>query len=356
MVYEYCTSAAFATVPIQYNSIPFIAWHHHCIVATLHFMPDTARIVQDRTTLDDTTLRMGADRIRAALAGVYPGTDTYRMWCADKPIGGAILDDTYVEPEGTASFLAASLICAKAAEPKLTGRFAYTEALYAIHTIHHTIGQRQTSTIPDVCRAVLGMAPGRYNTSYTIPIPQYLGLATGLGRTWKLIHRRVHAGHVWVEPDVLLRLLRDAITAYIRARIIRMYGLWSSDATPHPPLRVVSVPPDIQGWCAEHADANISAGDTPPCVKHCIQQMSEGVNLSHAGRFLVAAFFIHGGSSNETISGFFTGAPDYAEHITLQQIEQIRRRRYSIPGCRWVESHRLCPGCDAPHPSKYVKP
>lgn len=84
--------------------------------------------------------------------------------------------------------------------------------------------------------------------------------------------------------------------------------------------------------------------------------MVKGENLPHAGRFLTAAFFIHAGLDNDSIGVMFQGAPDYDSKITKYYIGQIRRRGYSVPGCRWVASNGLCPGCDAAHPTKYRRP
>lgn len=167
-----------------------------------------------------------------------------------------------------------------------------------------------------------------------------------MGRRWKLVNQDVHAGLVSVEADGLVRLLRDATTGYIRERIdgMRKKGL--------PPG--VGVPPDIIRWCAAQGTGP-AIGDTPPCVKRCRDTMDRGENLPHAGRFLVAAYFVHGGLDDQTIGGMFAGAPDYDPKVTAQQISQIRRRGYLVPGCGCAASNGLCPGCDAPHP-KYVAP
>ncbi len=186
----------------------------------------------------------------------------------------------------------------------------------------------------------MGAKPGSDGDRFTIPVPQYLGAAVGLGRRWKLVNQDVHAGLVHIIGDDLVRLLRDAITSYIRDRIALM----------RPPP--VEVPPDIAEWCSRRAEAR-AGGDTLPCVERCRETMDEGNNLLHAGRFLTATFFMHAGLDDDVISVVFQGAPDYDPKITKYQIGQIRRRGYSVPGCRWVASNGLCPGCDAAHPTKY---
>lgn len=318
-------------------------------MVTLHFMPGAKDHVRGMTALDERSKTLGAERVRAALDGVHPGTGKWDGWSAGRAIGGATLDRSYIEPDGTLSFLAAAMICKKASSPQLTGRFAYVEALYATHTLNGAMRDRPerspmlSDTVDAVCRNVLGTEPGRDGADYTIPVPQYLDVAVGLGRSWKLVNQTVHAGLVSVGRDGLVRLLRDAIAAYIRERIKNM---------PSPP---VDVPPEIVEWCSRRAEME-STGDTPPCVEGCRARMGAGENLVHNGRFLLAAFFIHAGMDNDSIAAMFEGAPDYNPRVTKYHIGHIRRSVRAVPSCRWVASAGLCPGCDAPHPTKYKKP
>ena len=323
-------------------------------MATLHFMPDAAAHVRGMDRLDDAALQAGADRVRAALDMVHPGSGAWAGWSAGRAIGRMVLDREYIEPEGTMSFLAGAMICRRAADPRLTGRYAYAEALYATRIIHMMLaGRRRPASLlaggapagdlDVVCVEVLGEKPGRDGDRFTIPVPQYLGAAVGLGRRWKLVNQDVHAGLVHIIGDDLVRLLRDAITSYIRDHIARM----------RPPP--VEVPTDIAEWCSRRAEAR-AGGDTPPCVERCRGTMDRGENLPHAGRFLTATFFMHAGLDDDSISAMFEGAPDYDPKITKYHVGQIRRRGYSVPGCRWVASNGLCPGCDAAHPTKYRLP
>lgn len=312
----------------------------------LHFMPGAAALVRGLAELDGRAIETGADRLRAALDGVHPGAGRWRSWSAGRPIRDIVLDQEYAEPEGTMSFLAAALMCGRAADHRLTGRFAYTEASYAGHILGGA-ARRRDGSLDAVCREVLGTTPGRDSGRYTMPVHEYLRMAAGLGRRWKLVNQNVAAGLVRVDADDLARLLRDAITGYIRTRIDGMRG--------RRPPQNVAVPPDIMRWCSRDA-ARPAGGDTPPCVKRCRDRMDRGENLPHAGRFLVATYFMHGGLDDHTIGEMFAGAPDYDPKITSYHVSQIRRRGYFVPGCRWAASNGLCPGCDASHPTKYAAP
>lgn len=320
------------------------------MVHPFHFMPEAGAALRGRTALDESEVALGAERLRAALDGVHPGMGRWGRWSDGRAIGRSAGGGEY-GGDGPVSFLAAAMICRKASFPKLTGKFAYVESLYATHLLNSMMhgygrpagGLRQSGVLNPLCREVLGAEPGRDGAGYTIPVQEYLEVAVGLGRSWKLVNQTVHAGLVSVERDSLVRLLRDAITAYIRERIKSM---------PDPP---VEVPPEISGWCADRAEA-ASGGDTPPCVEQCRARMDAGENLQHTGRFLLATFSMHAGADDDSIAAMFEGAPDYSPKVTKYHIGQIRRGEYSVPSCRWISSNGLCPGCDAPHPTKYRKP
>ena len=158
-----------------------------------------------------------------------------------------------------------------------------------------------------------------------------------------MINQICHAGLVYLNKTSYIRLIRDSAVAYLKDRIMKMQTLPS-----------ISVPDDIQEWCASHAVQN-HTGDEPPCVTECCMTMNRGENLTHAGRLLVATYMMHVGADDDTISTMFVGAPDYDKNITSYQIRQIRRRGYNVPGCRWIQRNNICPGCNASHPTRYKK-
>lgn len=232
------------------------------MMSTLHFMPDAAAHIRGMDKLDDTSLQSGADRVRAALYMVHPGSGAWAGWSAGRAIGRMVLDREYIEPEGTVSFLAGAMICRRAADPRLTVRYAYAEALYATRIIHTMLAKPRLSAsllaggapagdLDAVCREVLGVKPGRDGEMFTISVPQYLDMAVGLGRRWKLVNQTVHRGLVHIVGDDLVRLLQDAITAYIRNHLVQM----------RPPP--VKVPPDIEEWCSRRAETRSEATRRP---------------------------------------------------------------------------------------------
>jgi DNA primase large subunit len=86
--------------------------------------------------------------------------------------------------------------------------------------------------------------------------------------------------------------------------------------------------------------------------------LESGENLSHAGRFALAAFLHRAGADFETIVDAYRGAPDFDESVTRYQVEHITQRDdgrgYEPPECETLRSHGLCfreGDASAPQPS-----
>ena len=84
----------------------------------------------------------------------------------------------------------------------------------------------------------------------------------------------------------------------------------------------------------------------PPCIRKMRRTLEAGENLSHAGRFALAAFLHRAGADFETIVDAYRGAPDFDESITRYQVEHITHRDggvgYEPPECDTLRSHGLC--------------
>ncbi len=84
----------------------------------------------------------------------------------------------------------------------------------------------------------------------------------------------------------------------------------------------------------------------PPCVRKMRRMLEGGENLSHAGRFALAAFLHRVGADFETIVDAYRGAPDFDESITRYQVEHITHHDggvgYEPPECDTLRSHGLC--------------
>ena len=181
-----------------------------------------------------------------------------------------------------------------------------------------------------------------------IPLPDYLHLAVPIREAdFRLVRQALRGGQVAVGRDRAARLLQEGL----RMRL----------AVP------VSVGPDVRDALAgteaglvEEVLARVPTPTSrpggpggplrpevfPPCIRHMRRVLEAGENLSHAGRFALAAFLHRAGASFETIVDAYRGAPDFDEGITRYQVEHItlrdEGRGYEPPECATLRSHGLC--------------
>ena len=84
----------------------------------------------------------------------------------------------------------------------------------------------------------------------------------------------------------------------------------------------------------------------PPCIRKMRRMLQGGENLSHSGRFALAAFLHRVGASFDTIVDAYRGAPDFDESVTRYQVEHITQRDegrgYEPPECATLRTHGLC--------------
>ena len=84
----------------------------------------------------------------------------------------------------------------------------------------------------------------------------------------------------------------------------------------------------------------------PPCIRKMRRMLEGGENLTHSGRFALAAFLHRVGADFDTIVDAYRGAPDFDEGISRYQIEHITQRDggrgYDPPTCETLRSQGLC--------------
>jgi DNA primase large subunit len=181
-----------------------------------------------------------------------------------------------------------------------------------------------------------------------LPILDYLRLSISLREAeFRLIAQPVRDGWVRVPPERATRLLQEGI----RAALARPLPL-------EEPVRA-AIRAQESGFLEEVAlrapnpTARPNAGGGPmrpdlfpPCIRHMRRVLQEGENLSHAGRFALAAFLHRAGADTETIVDAYRGAPDFEESVTRYQVDHITRRNggigYEVPVCASIRSHGLC--------------
>jgi DNA primase large subunit len=180
-----------------------------------------------------------------------------------------------------------------------------------------------------------------------MPIPEYLKLSIALREAeFRLIAQPVRDGWVQVPPERATRLLQEGIRTVlarpvpleepVRAAIRAQEAAFLDDVgarAPTPTARTGTGGP-------------MRTDLFPPCIRHMRRILQDGENLSHAGRFALAAFLHRVGADTETIVDTYRGAPDFEESVTRYQVDHITHHNgglgYEVPVCASIRSHGLC--------------
>ena len=91
----------------------------------------------------------------------------------------------------------------------------------------------------------------------------------------------------------------------------------------------------------------IVSTEYPPCIKHAIEVLEKGENLSHSGRFMLGTYLLGVEQTIAQIAPLFKNAPDYNEKITMYQLNHLKGRsgsgtEYKCPSCEKIKSKDLC--------------
>jgi len=273
---------------------------------------------------------MGRARIRAA---------------QDDPRGsGGIEELAIARPdERYLSFLYARLVLSAAPTAGALRRWAVAESKRS----HERLRAVPAAELEEVARR-LGFAfearPGRVE----LGVADYVRLATPIREAeFRLATQQLRGGRVAVAPARASRLLEEAVrralavplalrpevVAAVRAREAELLEELAS-RLPSPAAR------------AGGPVGPLRPERFPPCIRKMRRTLEHGENLSHAGRFCLAAFLHRAGASFETIVDAFRGAPDFDESVTRYQVEHITLRDggrgYEPPECDTLRSHGLC--------------
>jgi DNA primase large subunit len=288
-----------------------------------------------RALLDDAAY----DRPRAiGRARVLAAADDPRATRAIEELSGADPDVRYL------SFLFARIVLSAAPTAAPLRRWAVAEAKRS----YARLAGVPVEELAEVAhRLGFPLEPADGDRA-SLPLVDYLRLAVPIREAdFRLPRQAVRAGNVEVGRVRAARLLQEAIRlrlaapvpladdvqAFVREREAELLAD-VAERTPAPVARPGgpggSVRPEL----------------FPPCVRKMQRMLQAGENLSHAGRFGLAAFLHRAGADFETIVDAYRGAPDFDESVTRYQVEHITHhdggRGYTPPECDTLRSHGLC--------------
>ena len=241
------------------------------------------------------------------------------------------------------SFLFARLVLSAAPGAGALRRWAVAEAKRA----HERLRSVPADDLEEVA-ARLGVTLSVERGRASVPVADYLRLATPIREAdFRLAAQELDAGRVVVPAARASRLLQEAVRVALAVPLA---------LTPEVVRTVREGQAELLEEVARHLPAPVvraggPAGPMrpdrfPPCIRRMQRTLERGENLSHAGRFCLAAFLHRAGASFETIVDAYRGAPDFDESVTRYQVEHITLRDggrgYEPPTCDTLRSHGLC--------------
>lgn len=158
---------------------------------------------------------------------------------------------------------------------------------------------------------------------------------------WKIINRLVHAGHVYLDADETVRLVRNELSVLIHEKVRAM-------TLPTLPQPIKQKADELRAKIAPRYEYRATAvTEYPPCVKHALEVMGKGENLPHSARVMLATYMLAIGKPVDEIVAMFQNAPDFNEKITRYQVEHLAgmkgsRTKYSVPSCDKLRNESLC--------------
>ena len=158
---------------------------------------------------------------------------------------------------------------------------------------------------------------------------------------WKLINRLVDKGHVYLDADETVRLVRNELSVLIYEKVKAM-------TLPTLPQAIKAKADGLRAKLAPRYEYRATAvTDYPPCVKHALEVMGKGENLPHSARVMLATYMLAIGKPVDEIVMMYENAPDFNEKITRYQVEHLAgmkgsRTKYSVPSCDKLRNENLC--------------
>ncbi|MGC8645028.1 MAG: hypothetical protein ACP5UO_02010 [Thermoplasmata archaeon] len=247
----------------------------------------------------------------------------------------------------------------------------FISARYAIRErkiIYETFEREGDERVVKMVSSELGIDVERSGDRYSVQLNAFLKNSVVFNdKELRLCNQELKDGRVIASKHVLAKIVREAF--------YRKYMREVNDIVEFPVEVEDFLRPYVRGIVARGEEIRqeraylgpLNEQSFPPCLKEIIEEMKNGVNVSHAGRFFLVTFLHRIGLPNDEIMKYFGDVPDFAEKVTRYQIEHItgtgKGREYSVPSCQTLASLGLCfkerdPLCSSgkiKHPLSYYR-
>jgi len=330
-------------------------------LATFPFLPEAQEwIKRSGPSLDEiltgtayaTARALGKRRVAAAL-------EKERVW-----------QNRYdTDPEAVnelLSYIIARMIASVIGEKYLIRRYALAEA----ERINSKLQEEPLAFVLQVCEVLKIEVSSGTGTDEECIRMHFLAFLTNTSQMraieWKLVNMPVKDGFVLLDKRRVCRIVQEVLRRRFEEELPLAVTAGIKEAFSSEVLELQEVITEHKKNFAPEAMGIIKADCFPPCIKHLIGMAQHGENLSHMGRFTLAAFLHTVGMSNEEIMKIFAASPDFREDLTRYQVEHvtggISGTEYTPPECTTMSSFGLCFEKDRlceyewmTHPLKYYR-
>lgn len=175
-------------------------------------------------------------------------------------------------------------------------------------------------------------------------------------KEYSIVNQDLNEGSINLDSGGVIAILSEAVRQHIQMGM---------------PIKREGMPKDLTADLEESAnklqeeirEARIvtervgrveTGGEIAPCIKRLLDQLKNGENVPHIGRWVVAAYLLKKGFSVDEIVTMFSSAPNFDEKVTRYQVEFIKKKNYGIPSCVNLDSYGVCiQKCGIKHPLFY---
>jgi DNA primase large subunit len=262
----------------------------------------------------------------------------------DDPTGATgVAELSHASPdERFLSFQYARLLLSASASRAPLRRWAVAEAKRG----GNRLAKEPEAVLVEVARR-LGFAFAAEGEEALVPLTDYLKLATAIREgEFRLARQALRGGFVRVSRERGVRLLQEGIRIALTEPVALAAPARAAIEERERPFleEVVSrLPAPVS---RSGAVGPLRPERFPPCMRTMRRMLEGGENLSHSGRFALAAFLHRVGADFDAIVDAYRGAPDFEESVTRYQVEHITRRDdgrgYEPPDCATLRTHGLC--------------
>jgi len=181
---------------------------------------------------------------------------------------------------------------------------------------------------------------------------------------WKLVNRVLSQGYVFLPREDFARLLEEEVQIRVLERTTDTVTL-PEELEKHVSRLRSSIVARARTLSAEDMPRAVVTDAIPPCMKNLLTLLQTSKQISHMGRFAMAAFLLRVGMSENDLLGMFKAFTDFDERIARYQVEHIAgkrgsRQKYTPPNCGTMQTHGLCVNPDdlcatVRHPLSYYR-